>query len=137
MSMSDPIADMLTRIRNASMRKFKTVSMPYSNVKHRLAEVMVKEGFVESITTDATSTMKQLILVLKYHGISQEPVCATISRVSRPGLRRYARWSDIPRNGFGITIVSTSKGVMSDHDARKMRIGGEIVCKLSSVATES
>ena len=137
MSMSDPIADMLTRIRNASSRKFKTVIIPFSKAKMALAEVMVKEGFVAAITIDTASTNKLIVLALKYHGPHLEPVCATIKRVSRPGLRQYAKWDEIPRNGFGVTIVSTSRGVMSDHDARKIRQGGEILCKLSTVATES
>ena len=137
MSMSDPIADMLTRIRNASSRKAKTVSMPYSKVKHSLADVMEREGFVSAVTVDSSSMKKTLIIALKYHGLHHEPVCATIKRVSRPGLRSYVKWDQIPRNGFGITIVSTSKGMMSDHDARHQRSGGEVICKLSTVRTES
>lgn len=137
MSMSDPIADMLTRIRNASLRKFKMVIMPYSKAKHSLADVMEKEGFITAVTVDESTMKKNLILTLKYHGPSLEPVCATIKRVSRPGLRCYAKWDAIPRNGFGITVVSTSQGMMSDHDARRIRQGGEVICKLSTVSTES
>ena len=137
MSMSDPIADMLTRVRNASARKAKIVVMPYSTVKHSIANVMVKEGFIRSVSMDDSSVKKSLTLVLKYHGTQSEPACAAISRISRPGLRCYKKWDMIPRNGFGIVIVSTSKGMMSDHDARALHLGGELICKLSTVKTEA
>lgn len=136
MSMSDPIADMLTRVRNASARKAKVVLMPFSNVKLNLAKVMEREGFIKSVSVD-DALKKTITVVLKYHGSAHEPVCAALSRVSRPGLRSYKKWDEIPRNGFGIIVVSTSKGLMSDHDARAKRLGGELICKLSTVITEA
>lgn len=134
--MSDPIADMLTRVRNASARKAKKVSVPFSNVKYNLAKVMEKEGYIQSVSVDGVVVTKKLIIVLKYHGSMSEPVCASLVRYSRPGLRCYKKWNEIPRNGFGIVVVSTSQGMMSDHDARSKHLGGEMICKLSTVKSE-
>lgn len=138
MCMSDPIADMLTRVRNASARKSRKVQVPFSNLKLNLARVMEREGFIESYSLDSSEGVKKnIVLILKYHGQKSEPVCATIKRVSRPGLRVYNKWDEMPRNGFGVFIVSTSKGLMSDHDARAQHLGGEIVCSLSTVKSEN
>lgn len=136
MSMSDTISDVLTRMRNASQRRFSQVVVPYSKKHHSIVRVFEQEGFVESVMVDESSLKKTMSIGLKYYGPQKSPVCATIKRVSRPGLRVYKKWNEIPRNGFGIYVVSTSQGMMSDHDARARRLGGELICKISTVKTE-
>ena len=127
MSMSDPIADMLTRIRNAQMVEKVAVSMPSSKVKVAIAKVLKEEGYVEdfSVSTEAKATLE---IQLKYY--AGRPVIERIQRVSRPGLRVYKGSSDIPTvmNGLGVVIVSTSKGVMTDRKARANGVGGELLC---------
>ena len=127
MSMSDPIADMLTRIRNAQMVEKVGVSMPSSKVKVAIAKVLKEEGYVEdfSVSTEAKATLE---IQLKYY--AGRPVIERIQRVSRPGLRVYKGSSDIPTvmNGLGVVIVSTSKGVMTDRKARANGVGGELLC---------
>ena len=129
MSMSDPIADMLTRIRNAQMAEKMNVNMPYSNVKKAIAQVLIDEGYIEGIAVVGDDKKKpELELTLKYY--SGRPVIEKIERVSRPGLRIYKGAQDIPSvmNGLGVAIVSTPKGVMTDRRARKTGIGGEVLC---------
>ena len=131
MSMSDPIADMLTRIRNAQMAEKMSVNMPYSNVKKAIAQVLIDEGYIEGMAVVGDDKKKpELELTLKYY--SGRPVIEKIERVSRPGLRIYKGAQDIPSvmNGLGVAIVSTPKGVMTDIDARKQKVGGEIICKV-------
>ncbi len=128
MSMSDPISDMLTRIRNAQMAEKTTVAMPSSKIKAAIAKVLHDEGYVEGfkvVDRDGKSTLE---IGLKYY--ADRPVIETIQRVSRPGLRVYKGSEDIPRvmNGLGIAIVSTSKGLMTDRKARADGIGGEVLC---------
>jgi len=129
MSMSDPIADMLTRIRNAHHAEMKTVSMPASGTKKAIAEVLKSEGYIKSIdeAKDENGFMS-LKLTLKYYQGS--PVIEMIKRVSKPGCRIYTGKDDIPtvKKGLGITIVSTSKGIMTDRSARKAGVGGEVIC---------
>ena len=129
MSMSDPIADMLTRIRNAHHAEMKTVSMPASGTKKAIAEVLKAEGYIKSINEGTDDNgFKSLKLTLKYYQGS--PVIEMIKRVSKPGCRIYTGKDDIPtvKKGLGITIVSTSKGIMTDRSARKAGVGGEVIC---------
>lgn len=129
MSMTDPIADMLTRIRNGQMAEKASVSMPGSKIKSAIARLLVQEGFLQDMEEeDEGGGKKTLRLELKY--FQGRPVIDSIQRVSRPGLRKYAGADEIPRvlNGLGITILTTSKGVMTDRQAREANIGGELLC---------
>ena len=128
MSMSDPIADMLTRIRNANDAKHATVDIPASNMKKAIAEILVNEGYVKSFETIEDGKQGVIRITLKYQGNKQK-VLRGIRRVSKPGLRIYASCEDMPRvmNGLGIAIVSTSKGIMTDKQARKENVGGEVL----------
>ncbi len=128
MSMSDPISDMLTRIRNAQMAEKVTVVMPSSKLKTAIAKVLQDEGYVDGFKVTANDGKPTLEIGLKYY--ANRPVIETIQRVSRPGLRVYKGSEDIPKvmNGLGIAIVSTSKGLMTDHKARANGIGGEVLC---------
>jgi small subunit ribosomal protein S8 len=128
MSMSDPIADMLTRIRNAQSVNKPTVSMPSSKLKTAIADVLKDEGYIEDYAVQQVEGKPQLNISLKYY--AGRPVIETISRVSRPGLRIYRGSQDIPKvmNGLGVTIMSTSKGVMTDRKAQAAGVGGEVLC---------
>jgi len=129
MSMSDPIADMLTRIRNAQLAEKISVRMPLSKVKKAIAQVLIDEGYVDGMNiVDESGKKPELELSLKYY--SGRPVIKKIERVSRPGLRIYKGAQDIPRvmNGLGVAIMSTPQGVMTDRKARKTGIGGEVLC---------
>ena len=129
MSMTDPIADMLTRIRNAQMRERTVVAMPMSKVKVAIARVLKDEGYIEGFKVSEEEAAKpQLEIALRYY--AGRPVIEKIERVSKPGLRIYKGKDDIPRvmNGLGIAIVSTSQGVMTDRKARATGVGGEVLC---------
>ena len=128
MSMSDPIADMLTRIRNAQLAEKLSVAMPSSRVKASIAQVLKDEGYIEEFKVRDEEGKPVLEIALKYY--AGAPVIETIERVSRPGLRIYKGRDDIPKimNGLGIAIVSTSRGVMTDRKARATGIGGEVLC---------
>jgi len=128
MSMSDPISDMLTRIRNAQMAEKITVAMPSSKIKAAIAKVLQDEGYVDGFKVIDHDGKPTLEIGLKYY--ADRPVIEKIQRVSRPGLRVYKGSEDIPRvmNGLGIAIVSTSKGLMTDRKARADGIGGEVLC---------
>ncbi|MCB5185399.1 30S ribosomal protein S8 [Methylobacillus caricis] len=128
MSMSDPIADMLTRIRNAQRTNKPVVSMPSSKLKGAIASVLKDEGYIDDFGVQEVDGKPQLNISLKYY--AGRPVIEKIERVSRPGLRIYRGNQDIPvvMNGLGVTIVSTSKGVMTDRKARDAGIGGEVLC---------
>ncbi|MDR2164897.1 MAG: 30S ribosomal protein S8 [Zoogloeaceae bacterium] len=129
MAMSDPIADMLTRIRNAQLAEKAAVAMPASKLKAAIAAVLKEEGYVEDFTVKAESSNKSTLeIALKYY--AGRPVIERIERVSRPGLRIYKGSEDIPRvmNGLGIAIVSTPRGVMTDRKARASHVGGEVLC---------
>ena len=128
MSMSDPIADMLTRIRNAQMVDKPTVSMPSSKLKVAIAQVLKDEGYVDGFVVAAADGKPQLQIALKYY--AGKPVIEHIERVSRPGLRVYKGRHEIPnvKNGLGVAIVTTPKGVMTDRKARQVGIGGEVLC---------
>ena len=128
MSMQDPVADMLTRIRNAQMAGKPDVTMPLSKLKTAVANVLQGEGFVAGFRTEAVEGKPSLIIDLKY--FQGKPVIVEIDRVSRPGLRAYSGKDDLPkvRGGLGVAIVSTSKGVMTDRAARAAGVGGEVLC---------
>jgi small subunit ribosomal protein S8 len=128
MSMSDPIADMLTRIRNAQAAEKSSVSMPSSKLKVAIAKVLKEEGYIEDFAVREAEGKPVLEIALKYY--AGRPVIETIERVSRPGLRVYKRSREMPKvmNGLGIAIVSTSRGVMTDYQARAAGIGGEVLC---------
>jgi len=131
MSMNDPIADMLTRIRNAQAARKVSVAMPSSKIKAAIAEVLVKEGYVESAQTSEDGAKKTLTINLRYY--RNEPVIDRLDRVSRPGLRVYKSAGDLPKvqGGLGVAIVSTSNGVMTDREARAGGHGGEVLCYVS------
>ncbi len=128
MSMQDPIADMLTRIRNGQMVRHEAVEMAHSKHREAVARVLVQEGYVEGCEVVDGTPCNSLRITLKY--VDEEPVIIRLRRVSRPGLRIYKKVGDLPwvRGGLGTAIVSTSHGVMADHEARKNGYGGEIIC---------
>ena len=128
MSMTDPIADMLTRIRNAQLIRKPTVSMPSSKVKASIAQVLKDEGYIDGFVVKPNEGKPQLEISLKYY--ADKPVIEKIERVSRPGLRIYRGRDDLPKvmNGLGVAIVSTSRGVMTDRKARATGVGGEVLC---------
>ena len=128
MSMSDPIADMLTRIRNAQLAEKVSVAMPSSQLKVAIAKVLKDEGYIEDFRVAGEEPKPQLEIALKYY--AGRPVIEKIERISKPGLRIYRGKEDLPRimNGLGVAIVSTSKGVMTDRKARASGIGGEVLC---------
>jgi small subunit ribosomal protein S8 len=128
MSMSDPIADMLTRIRNAQRVEKTEVAMPASKLKAAIAQVLTDEGYIEGFRVDANDGKPQLRIGLKYY--AGRPVIERLERVSRPGLRIYRGRDEIPKvmNGLGVAIVSTSRGVMTDRRARSQGVGGEVLC---------
>lgn len=136
MTVSDPISDMLTRIRNAIMARHQTVSVPSSKLKSSIAKILAQEGFIESFEEVETEkkSHKNILLKLKYVGErrSRKPVISGIERISRPGRRVYAGRRDIPwvRSGIGVAIVSTPKGVMTGTRARQLGVGGEVLCKI-------
>ncbi|MBD3769629.1 MAG: 30S ribosomal protein S8 [Rhodobacterales bacterium] len=130
MNISDPLGDMLTRIRNAQMRGMSTVVTPASKLRSRVLEVLQSEGYIRGYTEIEKDGHKNLEIELKYY--EGQPVISEIKRVSKPGRRVYSSVSDIPlvRNGLGISILSTSKGVMSDNVARAENVGGEVLCRV-------
>lgn len=126
--MTDPIADMLTRIRNAVSRNFESVEMPSSKMKAQIAEVLHKEGYIENFEVQGEGVQKTLKIGLKY--LNGEPVLQGLTRVSKPGIRRYTGKTEIPRvlGGFGTAILSTSKGIVPGKTARQLGVGGEVLC---------
>ena len=128
MVMTDPIADMLTRIRNANMVRHEKLEVPASNMKKEIAEILKREGFVRDVEMIEDNKQGILRIFLKY-GPNNERVITGLKRISKPGLRVYAKADEVPRvlNGLGIAIVSTSKGVMTDKDARQQQTGGEVL----------
>lgn len=131
MSMSDPLADMLTRLRNAVMVKFDSVEMPLSSVKVDIAKVLKDEGYIRDYQVKKDNVQGSLKIDLKY-GPNKESVITGLKRISKPGLRKYTKVNDIPKvlNGLGIAIISTSKGVVTDKTARALKSGGEIICEV-------
>jgi small subunit ribosomal protein S8 len=129
--MTDPIADMLTRIRNAALARHDRTEMPYSRLKEHVARVLKSEGFVDDVRVSEGEGQKQLTVVLRY-GRDKESALDGVRRVSTPGRRVYVRHDRIPRvlSGMGVSILSTSHGVMTDKDARKQKVGGELICEV-------
>lgn len=129
MVMSDPIADMLTRIRNANTVRHETVEIPASNIKKEIAEILKKEGFIRDAEYIEDNKQGIIRLFLKY-GSNNERVITGLKRISKPGLRVYTKSTEVPRvlGGLGIAIISTSKGIMTDKDARQSKAGGEVIC---------
>ena len=131
MAVTDPIADFLTRIRNAQMAGHSIVEIPASNMKKRMTEILYDQGYILKYKYDATENGQGVIkIALKYDPQTKEPIIRSLQRVSRPGLRQYRKAGEVPRviNGLGVAIVSTSKGLMTDKDARKQNVGGELLC---------
>lgn len=131
MCMTDPLADMLTRIRNAGMVKFETVEMPLSKVKTGVAAILKKEGFISDYQVLDTDTQGVLRIDMKYDQ-NNERIITNLKRVSKPGRRIYVKHDQIPKvmSGLGIAIISTSKGIFTDKEARAMKIGGELLCEV-------
>lgn len=129
MNVTDPIADMLTRIRNASAARHKELSLPSSRVKREIARILNEQGFIEAYETLAGDVQETLTLRLKYVE-GRTPVVTGLKRISKPGLRVYARKTEIPRvlGGLGLAILSTSHGIMTGNEARKQNLGGEVLC---------
>ena len=131
MSMTDPISDMLTRIRNGQKARKVSVSLPASKLKLAIGQVLEQEGYIGSVSTEGEGVKRTLTVELRYH--EDEPVIERIERVSRPGLRVYASVNEIPKvqGGLGVAIISTSSGVMTDRQARAQGCGGEVLCVVS------
>ena len=129
MTMTDPIADMLTRIRNANVVKHETVDVPASNIKKELARILLEEGFVRGYDVIEDGKQGIIRIQLKY-GQAGERVISGLKRISKPGMRVYAAKQEIPKvlNGLGISVISTSKGILTDRQARKENVGGEVIC---------
>lgn len=129
MAVNDPVGDMLTRIRNASRARHDKLVLPASKLKAEVARVLKDEGFIGDVTVHERKPQNEMTIVLKY-GPDRQPAITGVRRVSKPGLRRYVPVRDIPRvlGGMGISILSTSKGIMVDSEARKQNLGGELIC---------
>lgn len=129
MSVNDPIADFLTRIRNAGMARHETVVMPHSKVKAEMARILTEQGYVESYSERGDGAKKELLVELKYDPDGRR-VIRGLRRMSRPGRRVYRKQANIPRvlDGLGVAILSTSRGILTDHEARRAGIGGEVLC---------
>lgn len=128
--MTDPIADFLTRIRNAQMAKHKVVEIPASNTKKRITKILFEQGYILNYKFEENSTQGSIKIALKYNGETKQPVIKKMLRVSKPGLRKYKSAKELPRvlNGLGVAIISTSAGVLTDKDARLKNVGGEVLC---------
>jgi small subunit ribosomal protein S8 len=129
MNVTDPIADMLTRIRNASAARHRELVLPSSRVKREIARILTEEGFIDGYSTSKDGIQEMLSLQLKYVE-GRTPVVSGLKRISKPGLRVYARKTEIPRvlGGLGMAILSTSRGIMTGSQARKLNLGGEVLC---------
>ncbi|ERK32528.1 30S ribosomal protein S8 [Clostridium intestinale] len=129
MVMTDPIADLLTRIRNANAVRHETVEVPSSNVKKALANILLQEGYVKEIEEYNDGVVPMLRIALKY-GANKERVITGLKRISKPGLRVYCKKDEVPKvlNGLGVAVISTSKGVIVDREARNQGLGGEVIC---------
>ena len=127
---TDPIADYLTRIRNASAAKHRVVEIPASNLKKEITKILFDQGYILSYKFEDNSVQGTIKIALKYDKITKEPVIKEIQRISKPGLRKYAGSTELPRilNGLGIAIISTSHGVMTGKQAKKENVGGEVLC---------
>ena len=129
MAMTDPIADMLTRIRNANTAKHDTVDVPASKIKLAIAEILLNEGYIKKYDVIEDGTFKTIKITLKYGADKSEKIITGLKRISKPGLRVYAGKDELPRvlGGLGIAIISTNKGIVTDKEARKLQVGGEVL----------
>jgi len=129
---TDPIADYLTRIRNAQMARHRIVEIPASNLKKRITEILYDKGYILKYKFEEDNKQGLIKIALKYNVETKEPAIRSLERISRPGLRQYAKPAEIRRvkNGLGVSIVSTSKGVMTDKEARANNVGGEVLCQI-------
>ena len=127
---TDPIADYLTRIRNAASAGLRVVEIPASNLKKEITKILFEQGYILSYKFEDNKVQDSIKIALKYDKVTKQPVIRKIDRISKPGLRKYVNSSDLPRvlNGLGIAIVSTSKGVMTNKKARQENVGGEVLC---------
>jgi len=128
--MTDPISDMLSRIKNAQGVRKETLEIPFSNVKYEIAKILAKEGFIKKTETKGRKTKKVIEVELKYE--DKVPVISGIKKISKPGQRIYLGCQEIKRvkGGYGMAVISTSKGMMTDRDARKKKLGGEVICEI-------
>ena len=128
--MTDPIADYLTRLRNAVKAKHRIVEIPASNIKKEITKVLHDKGYIQSYKFENSSVQGVIKIALKYNAVDKQPAIVNLERISKPGLRKYKSAEELPRvlNGLGIAILSTSKGIVSDKEARAMHIGGEVLC---------
>lgn len=131
--MTDPIADYLTRVRNAVMANHRVVEIPASNIKKEITRILFEKGFILNYKFDEDTRPGIIKIALKYHPVTKQPAISSLTRISKPGLRKYAGSDELPRvlNGLGIAIVSTSQGLMTDKEARKLKVGGEVICYVS------
>lgn len=130
---TDPIADYLTRIRNASTAKHRTVEIPASKIKKEITKILFDKGYILNYKFEEETFPKTIKIALKYHPLTKEPAMTNIQRISSPGLRKYVSAEKLPRvlNGLGIAVISTSRGLMTDKEARALNIGGEVICYIS------
>ena len=130
---TDPIADYLTRIRNASTAKHRTVEIPASKIKKEITKILFDKGYILNYKFEDETFPKTIKIALKYHPLTKEPAMTNIQRISSPGLRKYVSAEKLPRvlNGLGISVISTSRGLMTDKEARALNIGGEVICYIS------
>ena len=131
--MTDPIADYLTRIRNAVMANHRVVEIPASNIKKEITRILFEKGYILNYKFDDEPKPGMIKIALKYHPVTKQPAINELTRISKPGLRKYAGAEELPRvlNGLGIAIISTSGGLMTDKEARKLNVGGEVICYVS------
>jgi len=128
--MTDPIADFLTKLRNAIKANHRILDIPASNIKKEITKVLYDKGYIQNYKFDDTEVQGSIKIALKYNATTKQPAIVKIERISTPGLRKYVQAENLPRvlNGLGIAIISTSKGVISDKEARELNIGGEVLC---------
>jgi small subunit ribosomal protein S8 len=131
--MTDPIADYLTRVRNAVMANHRIVEIPASSIKKDITKILFDQGFILNYKFEEETRPGMIKIALKYHPATKQSAISSMTRISKPGLRKYADSENLPRvlNGLGIAIISTSHGVMTDKEARKLKIGGEVICYIS------
>jgi small subunit ribosomal protein S8 len=127
---TDPIADYLTRVRNAVMARHRMVEIPSSNLKKAITKILFEKGYILNYKFDEAGPKSNIKIALKYDSVTKQPAITTLERISKPGLRKYKGADELPRvlNGLGIAVLSTSKGVMTDKEARNLNVGGEVLC---------
>ncbi|OQA85148.1 MAG: 30S ribosomal protein S8 [Bacteroidetes bacterium ADurb.Bin234] len=130
---TDPIADYLTRIRNAVMAKHKVVEIPSSSIKKEITKILFDKGYILNYKFEDDKKINTIKIALKYHPISKQSAISELQRISKPGLRKYVKADELPRvlNGMGIAVISTSRGLLTDKEARSLQVGGEVICYIS------